>query len=74
MLWSVGTISPFKVFYLDQDRWNELPGPADLGPDLRITAFAALGEGTLAIGTDKRGVLLRHGGTWARSATPIGRT
>ncbi len=70
MLWSVGAISPFKIFYLDQDRWNELAGPEEIAPDLRITAFAVLGasglRGTLALGTDKGGLLLRQSGSWRR--------
>ncbi len=69
MLWSVGVKSPFKIFYLEQDRWHEFPGPEDVPPDLKITSFAVLGAGrsdTLAIGTDKEGVLLRQAGSWRR--------
>ncbi len=69
MLWSVGAISPFKIFYLDQDRWHELAGPEEVVPDARITAFAVLGaglDGTLALGTDRQGLLLRRSGSWRR--------
>ncbi len=70
VLWSVGAISPFKIFYLDQARWHELAGPEEVAPDLRITAFAVLGtggpQGALAIGTDRGGVLLRDSGSWRR--------
>ena len=69
MLWSVGAISPFKIYYLEEDRWHELPGPEDIPSDLEITSFAVLGtsrSGTLAIGTDKGGVLLRQAGAWRR--------
>ncbi len=67
VLWSVGAISPFKTFYLEGDRWHELPGPPGVGPELMITSFAVLGGGrdrTLAIGTDRGGVLLGRGGRW----------
>ncbi len=67
MLWSVGAIPPFKIFYLDQDRWHELPGPDSVAADLEITSFAVLGpghSGTVAIGTDRAGILLCEAGSW----------
>ncbi len=84
VLWSVGAISPFKIFYLHQDRWHEFPGPKHVSPDLRITSFAVLGSGisagepeqndygALAIGTDKAGVLLRQSGAWRRVSVEQG--
>ncbi|MEM7357093.1 MAG: two-component regulator propeller domain-containing protein, partial [Acidobacteriota bacterium] len=69
MLWSVGAISPFKIFYLFQDQWHERPGPQNIAADLRITAFAVQGSGpraTLVIGTDTGGLLIDDGTQWRR--------
>ena len=75
VLWSVGVISPFKVFYLEQGRWQELAGPGHIEHQLEITSFAVLGsghDGMLAIGTDRGGVLLRHDRRWRRISTAEG--
>ncbi len=78
-LWSVGVISPFKIFHLREDReanrWQELPGPRGLEDESEITAFAVRGtghQGTLALGTAASGVLLRHDGAWRRLSTEEG--
>lgn len=67
VLWSIGSVRPFKVFSFEQGRWRAFPEPSTL-PGSQITAFAVLGEGagrTLAVGTD-RGLLLSRGGEWRR--------
>ncbi|MEM7584181.1 MAG: ATP-binding protein [Acidobacteriota bacterium] len=68
-LWSVGAISPFKIYRFADDRWHEQPGPGELATGLAITAFEAFGTGSnprLAIGTRDGGLLLFVGSAWQR--------
>ncbi len=68
VLWSVGSVYPFKVSSFEQDHWKTFPNPDGLPPDASISAFAVFAEGParrVAVGTD-RGLLVGDGTVWRR--------